>query len=105
MSVLNSFSSNNNQEGQKEKGSSFLSINLGQDGERNAVTNRGTRLGSFEAGPLSGSWRSPAEVFYPSVNPPKPLLSPYTSLAPSPARRIRGLATLNLHRAEYDKVF
>ncbi|WP_156176719.1 hypothetical protein [Kiloniella spongiae] len=53
---------------------------------------------------LYGKWRSPEEVLYPSVNNPKPLLSPYSSLNPSPVRRIHGLATLNLYRPEYNKI-
>ncbi|MFD2205514.1 hypothetical protein [Kiloniella antarctica] len=46
-------------------------------------------------------YRSPAEVLYPVE---KPVLSPYISLAPSPVRRVRGLATLDLRRAEYNSV-
>jgi hypothetical protein len=53
---------------------------------------------------LNSGWRSPEQILYPSVNNPKPLLSPYTSLNPSPVRRVRGLATLNLLRPEYNKI-
>ncbi|WP_085899277.1 hypothetical protein [Kiloniella majae] len=48
--------------------------------------------------------RPPEDILYPSANYSKPLLTPYTSLAPSPVRRVRGLATLNLYRPEYTKI-
>ncbi|WP_156176718.1 hypothetical protein [Kiloniella spongiae] len=101
---LASFSSSN-YEPTKDRDAGFLRNSLSSNRENNSSSrSSGVSLGSFQAlGGYSG-WRSPEQVLYPSVNDPKPLLSPYISLTPSPVRRVRGLATLNLLQPEYNRV-
>ena len=70
---------------------------------KNYRAGSGGGVGGFSTSLISGSpYRSPSEILYPAE---KPFLSPYTSLGASPVRRIRGLATLNLHKPEYNNVF
>ncbi|MEH6633490.1 MAG: hypothetical protein V7776_21955 [Halopseudomonas aestusnigri] len=70
---------------------------------RRPIHNRagsGRGVGGFSVGVTRGdTYGSPAEILYPTE---KPFLSPYTSLEKSPVRRIRGLATLNLRKPEYN---
>ncbi len=102
---LASFSSYN-YEPTKDRDVGFLKNSLSSNRENiSASRSSGSSSGSFQASrSLDGGWRSPEQVLYPTVNNPKPLLSSYTSLAPSPVRRVRGLATLNLYRPEYTKI-
>ncbi len=66
---------------------------------RSRIGNGGS-VGGFSFSATSGSpYRSPTEILYPAE---KPILSPYTSLDPSPVRRVRGLATVNLRKPEYN---
>ncbi|WP_120497542.1 hypothetical protein [Kiloniella sp. EL199] len=101
---LASFSSYK-REPEKDRDAGFLGNSLSSNREnQNTSRSSGSSIGSFQAlGGYSG-WRSPEQILYPSVNNPKPLLSPYTSLNPSPVRRVRGLATLSLYRPEYNKI-
>ncbi len=98
--------SSSNYEPTKDRDAGFLRNSLSSNREnKSSSQSSGVSLGSFQAS-LGGysRWRSPEQILYPSVNDPKPLLSPYTSLTPSPVRRVRGLATLNLYRPEYKKI-
>jgi hypothetical protein len=90
---------------EKDRDTGFLGNSLSSNRENQSTSQSSdVSLGSFQAlGGYSG-WRSPEQVLYPSINNPKPILSPYTSLNPSPVRRVRGLATLNLLQPEYNRV-
>lgn len=80
-------------------------ILVSQKARQNSGRSFGSSQGRFEdTRSLRSIRRSPEDVLYPNANKPTSLLSPYTSLTPSPVRRVRGLATLNLHRPEYSKI-
>ncbi|WP_020591239.1 hypothetical protein [Kiloniella laminariae] len=94
---------------------SFLAISSGEEpvreqGEfvRKSLSNPGSVKnsgGGIRMGPFTATQRRPEQVLYPQYRPfeEKPILSPYASLGPSPVQRLRGMGTLNVRRALYER--